>query len=551
MACAQLSGHEDKFVRDIAEEICSADRERDDAMIVLEARISTALAQIKTLRAAAKRKEAQIKELQRTIFGQSSEKRSGQQVSSESSSEAAEHDHVYGSTTSNANRDNGSASTDKKPRGMKGRQKVSHPSHLRRETVVIEPAPEQFCSCGCGTYQMGEQIIQKLAYKPAETYVIEERYPKHVCRNCNGFVQARVPERVFDYTGFDDSLTIAILVAKYADFLPLFRLEQIFGRSGVRINRSTLWRMAERAGQVLQPIYEALIADLKSGSKLFMDETTIPMQLAGLGKTKTCFAWAMCRDDRRWRGNLPPAIAFKFASSRAGHHAETFLENFTGILQVDGYAGYNRLTVSEREGGPVTLAYCWAHVRRKFFAAWKGAGSTEAEGIVQTIDRLFEIERQLKGQPPRARQVERGRLSAPIIDELFRDMRILQGRILKKSSLSEAINYTMKLREGLRVFLKDGRVEIDNNPVENTIRPLALLRKNALFAGSEFGGEVWMMMASLIGTCKLNGVEPYSYFKWVFDKIAAKLPLSEYPKLLPWLCPAGRYAEASETPRAK
>ncbi len=257
--------------------------------------------------------------------------------------------------------------------------------------------------------------------------------------------------------------------------------------------------------------------------------------------------WAMCRDDRRWKGNQPPAVAFNFALSREGIHAEKFLGGFAGTLQVDGYAGYNRLTALDRIGAPINLTYCWAHVRRKFFDSWNATKSKEALKVVHTIDKLAEIERALKGQPTIVRQTERARLSEPIVVALFQEIEAIGAHILMKSALGDAINYTMKLREGLKVFLTDGRVEMDNNPVENVIRPLALIRKNSLFAGSKLGGEIWAILSSLIGTCKLNGVEPFAYLSWVFERIAMKLPLADYHRLLPWHCPAERYLREEPT----
>ncbi|WP_241963044.1 IS66 family transposase [Thalassorhabdomicrobium marinisediminis] len=369
-------------------------------------------------------------------------------------------------------------------------------------------------------------------------------YPKYRCQNCDRFAQAKVPGRVFDYTRFDDSLVVGALVAKYADFLPLYRIQQIFGRSGIRLNRTTLSRLVLKAGDFLRPIYESLIADIKSDTKLFADETRIPVLQPGLGKTKTCYAWAICRDDRRWRGNKPPAVSFHFTGSREGRHAETILEGYSGVLQVDGYAGYNRLTREERAGGSLALAYCWAHARRKFEHVKKSTGSAEASEVLERIRALYAIEKSLQKNHATAlvRQAVREAQSKPIVDALFNYLENLSSRILGKSVLGEAINYTMKLRNGLRVFLSDGRVEIDSNPVENTIRPLAVLRKNALFAGSARGGDVWTIISSLIGTCKLNGVEPHAYFSWVFENLANKLPLSKYDKLLPWHCPRGAYA---------
>lgn len=544
MACGRLADHDDYLVQELSDQIMQADLQRDNEFVKLRARLSTVSAEIKTLRAALKRKEAQLKGLQRGKFGPSSEK--GSHKSKDLDEKVANDGDVGNSETPNVDdtqKGVGStnATTTKKKRGMRGKQSLENPKHLRREQRIIEPDPAQFCSCGCGTMRMGDQVIEKLAHKPAEIYVIEEVYPKYTCRNCDRFIQAKVPGRVFDYTKFDDSMAAGILVAKYADFLPLYRLEQIFGRSGARLNRGTLSRLVMKAGAALKPIYEALLADIKSGSKLFADETRVPILEPGLRRTKTCYAWAICRDDRRWRGNSFPAVAFHFSTSREGRHAETILEGYNGVLQVDGYAGYNRLMREERADGPLTLAFCWAHARRKFEYVEKSTGSAEAREVLNRIGALYAIEKELQGGQASAsvRQAVREARSRPIVDTLFVSLERLNSRILMKSALGEAISYTLKLREGLRIFLNDGRVEMDNNPVENTIRPLALLRKNVLFAGSEFGGEVWTMMSSLIGTCKLNGIEPHAYFSWVFAKLANKLPLSEYGKLLPWRCPEG------------
>lgn len=547
-ACGNLAGHRDSFVQRSAAVIANADLARDNEVVKLLAWRSTAEAQIKTLRAACKRKDARIDKLMRMHFGPSSE----QGVEGEDDEPAdGERGDRSDCVDNEQDKDDKPDSEDdvqaegpkSKPRGLRGKQKVSNPAHLRREKKTIEPDPSQFCSCKNCRVQMGEQVIERLGYKPAEIYVIEERYPQYTCRDCNRLVQARTPDRVSDYSRFDTSLIVGILIAKYGDFLPLFRLQQIFGRSGVKLNRGTLSRLIKRASDILRPVYEALIADLKSGSKLFMDETTVPLLVPGLGKTKTCYAWAMCRDDRRWNGNLPPAVAFHFALSRGGEHAENFLTGFHGILQVDAYGAYNRLTRSDRPGGALTLAYCWAHVRRGFRDISNSTKSDAARKIQKMIGQLYGIEKRLKGQPTLVRQSVRAAESAPIVDELFQYLELLSTQVMMNSSLGEAVNYTLKLRAGLRIFLSDGRVEIDSNAVENTIRPLALLRKNALFAGSEFGGEAWAIMCSLIGTCKLNGVEPHAYMTWVFEQVAAKLPRSQYNKLLPWNCPKGRHSD--------
>lgn len=232
---------------------------------------------------------------------------------------------------------------------------------------------------------------------------------------------------------------------------------------------------------------------------------------------------------------------FNFRQSRGGEHAEEILKGYRGILQVDGYGGYNRLTQADRVGGPLTLAFCWAHVRRKFFDVHKTTKSVKAMEIVALINEIYEIEARLKGQPAEARLAVRQVETAPRIAHLRQTLEALSGQIAMKSTLGDAIKYTLKLFYGLTVFLTDGRVEIDSNPVENTIRPIAMLRKNALFAGSPVGGRNWAVMASLMATCRMNGVEPYAYLNWVFGQMANGLPRSQYDTLLPWNCPKGRF----------
>ncbi len=300
-------------------------------------------------------------------------------------------------------------------------------------------------------------------------------------------------------------------------------------------------RMTDGVITINRSQFEALFDDLNSSSKLLMDETTLAQLMPDTGKTKTCFVWALCRDDRRWKRNAHPAVAFHFEQSRKGEHAEEILDGFKGTLQVDGYAGYNRLTRDSRDGGPLTLAYCWAHVRRKFFDVHKATKSDKALQVLTLINDIYAIEHDLKGSPQMCVE-QSGRQKVPfLVAQLHLLLLRLSGETSMKSTLGQAICYTMKLWDGLNVFLSDGRVEMDNNAVGNTIRPIALLRKNALFAGSEIGGRNWAVMASLISTCRLNGVEPYAYLTWVFEQMAMGHPRSQYEQLLPWYCPNGKF----------
>ncbi len=280
-ACDQLAGHQDSFVRQTASAIAADDLARDGEVVVLQARLSTASAQIKTLRAEIKRKDERIEKLTRMTFGQKSEKCPQSVPESGDEEERA----PAGPRPADEQGDTSSASPTtqpsvaKKPRGLLGRQKLTFPQHLRREVIDLEPELGQFCSCGCRPALVGEKFVEKLAYRPAEVYVIEERFPKYCCRKCNRFVQAKAPERVFDYSRYDDTMSLMAVISKFADFLPHHRMQQIFGRSGLKLNRATIWRLAKRAGNYLKPLYEALISDLQASGKLFMDETTAPLQV--------------------------------------------------------------------------------------------------------------------------------------------------------------------------------------------------------------------------------------------------------------------------------
>lgn len=543
-ASAKLAGHSDIYVSTLALLIANADLKRDlehdNQMVEKDALISTTKAKLQVTAADNRRLRAQLNKSQDMQFGQSSEKVSNRKKKDDDSVASVEM--PPDESLPNSGRAEALPEANKpKPRGMLGRQAVEIPKHLPREAHVIAPPNGSVCECGCGMRLIGEQTIERLTYKPAEVCVIEERYPKYICRNCDRLIQAPVPKRAFEQTRFDDRLIAGLAVSKFADFIPNYRQEQIFMRSGVKFHRSTMGRLMDQAVEALLPLYDVLNDDLKSSSKLLMDETTLAQLMPGTGKTKTCFVWALCRDDRRWKGNAHPAVAFHFKQSRKGQHADEILDGFSGTLQVDGYAGYNRLTNAGRDGGPITLAYCWAHARRKFLDVHKATKSDKAYQVFTLINEIYRIEREMMARPADVRLAIRRTNSAPLVAKLHELLLQLSGQISMKSTLGDAIKYTLKLWHGLVVFLSDGRVEMDNNAVENTIRPIALLRKNALFAGSEIGGRNWAVMATIIGTCRLNGVEPYAYLTWVFEKMAKGHPRSKYDKLLPWHCPNGKF----------
>ncbi len=408
----------------------------------------------------------------------------------------------------------------------------SLPRHLPRIEEVIEPETT-LCDCGCERHVIGEDVSERLDIIPAQFRVIVTRRPKYACRSCEGgIVQAPAPAHLIP-GGMPTEATVAhVIVSKYADHLPLYRQAQIYSRQGIDLDRSTLAAWVGRAAFELKPVYDALLANLKRSTKLFMDETTAPVLDPGRRKTKTGYFWVLARDDRPWGGGAPPGVAFTYAPGRSGQYAEGILKGFTGTLQVDGYAGYNRSL--KRPTQDIQLAYCWAHARRKLHeVAQTGTTPISDEGLKQ-IAALYRIEKDIRGQKPEARLSERQARSKPIIDAFEAWLTTHRARVSAKSPLGEALKYIAKYWDGLTLFLTDGRIEIDNNAVERSIRPIALNRKNALFAGHDAGAQNWAMLASLIETCKLNAINPHAWITATLRAIINGHKQSDIDALLPW-----------------
>ena len=312
--------------------------------------------------------------------------------------------------------------------------------------------------------------------------------------------------------------------------LPLYRQAQIYARQGINLDRSTLADWVGRAAWHLRPVHERLLARLKASPKLFADETTVPVLDPGRGRTKTGQLWAYARDDRPWGGADPPGVAYVYAPDRKAARPIAHLSGFTGILQVDGYGGYRVL--ADKSG--VTLAFCWAHVRRRFYELAAAGPAPIASEALTRIAELYKIEDSIRGRSADERHRLRQEKSRPIVEALEPWLRDRLSLISQKTKLAEAIRYALSRWQGLTRFLDDGRIEIDSNTVERSIRPIALNRKNALFAGSDGGAEHWAVIASLIETCKLNGVEPLAYLTDVITRIVNGHPNRRIDDLLPW-----------------
>ena len=406
------------------------------------------------------------------------------------------------------------------------------PKHLPRIEEII--APDVTCGCGARRHIIGEDVSERLDIVPAQFRVIVTRRPKYACRSCEaGVVQAPAKSRLIE-GGMPTEATIAsVIVSKYADHLPLYRQSQIYARQGVDIDRSTLAFWVGKAAHELKPVHDALLANLKTSSKLFMDETPAPVLNPGSGKTKKGYFWALARDDRGWNGPEPPGVVFTYTPGRSGKYASEILQSFGGILQVDGYAGYNRV-LDLRDNAPIQLAYCWAHARRKLYELTHNNVAPIAEEGLKQIATLYRIEAQARGTSAQERMAIRQQKSAPKIVAFKSWLDQARSQVSAKSPTGEALKYIAKYWDGLILFLSDGRIEMDSNAVERTIRPIALQRKNALFAGHDAGAQNWAMLASLIETCKLNQIEPHSYLTGVLTAIVNGHKQKDIDELLPW-----------------
>jgi transposase len=401
------------------------------------------------------------------------------------------------------------------------RNRGALPSHLPRIEVVVDVEDKICPCCGEALHVIGEDRSEMLDVIPAQYRVKVIRRPRYGCRACEGaVVQAPAPERPLDGGMATEAVIAQVLVAKYSEHLPLYRQAQVFARHGIELDRSTLSLWVGRACWWLEPLYERLLARILGSTKIFADDTPLPVLDPGRGRTKMGRLWAYAVDDRPWLGPAPPAVAYVYAEDRKGERPAAHLAGFTGILQVDGYGGFKRLA-GDGPSGPVRLAFCWSHCRRYFYDCHQATTSPIAFEALQQIGRLYAVEERIRGRTAEERLAARREHSRPIVDALKTWLLAQLERISGKSSLAEAIRYALRHWDGLSLFLADGRVELDTNTVERSIRSIALGRKNSLFAGSDGGARHWAIVASLIGTAKLNGFEPFAYLKEALERIVS------------------------------
>src|SRR5271165_3613069 len=402
-------------------------------------------------------------------------------------------------------------------------------AHLRREIRVHLPAHTKCPCCSGELRKLGEDSSEMLEYLPASFYVIRHVRPKMSCRKCSCVVQAPAPERVIDRGLPGPGLLAHVITAKFADHTPLYRQSQIFAREGVELDRSILARWVGEAAALLAPVAEVLRRYVLNTEKLHGDDTPVPVLAPGTGKTKTGRFWTYVRDNRPAGDKTAPAVWFTYSPDRKGEHPQRHLAKFEGILQADAFAGFNKLY----EGGAIQEAPCMAHIRRKFFDLMKAHNSPIATEAVHRIAALYRIEAEIKGRSADERRTVRTARAKPLFDEMRRWLEQALTQLTPKSETAAAIHYALQLWDALARFLDDGRIEIDNLIAERALRPVAIGRRNYLFAGSDKGGERAAILYGLIGTARLNGLDPEAYLRYVLARVGEH-PINRIEELLPW-----------------
>lgn len=468
----------------------------------------------------------QLARLRRMQFGRSSEKLARAAEQLELMLEEAE-------ATAAAETPEPESGTAAPPEAKPRRGRRPLPDHLPR-TEVVHDSAETCPECGGAMRKVGEDVTEILDYVPGRFQVIRHVRPAYSCRRCEGMVQAPMPALPIERGLPSAGLLAHVLVSKYCDHLPLYRQSSIYARDGVELERSLLAEWVGKAAALMRPLVEAVEGHVMAGGRLHADDTPVPVLEPGRGKTRTARLWVYLRDERPWGGPAPPAVVYRYSPDRKGEHPRDHLGAFRGDLHADGYAGFGGLYLSEDgKPPPVSEVACWAHVRRKFHDVHMATKAPLAAEALERIGALFAVERDIHGWPPDERRQVRQARSGPVLDDLAGFLDGALARLSGKSELAGAIRYARSRWPALTRYLEDGCLEISNNAAERAVRPLALGRKNWLFAGSDAGGERAAAIYTLVETAKLNGLDPEAYLRDILGRIAEH-PVNHIAELLPW-----------------
>ena len=423
---------------------------------------------------------------------------------------------------------------DSKPlKGRAKRQKL--PPELLREDVELNPA-EKCSSCGGEEFEkISEDISETLEYIPARFKVIRHIRPRCKCIQCSQIVQAYAPSKAIDKGNAGAGLLAHVLVSKYCDHLPLYRQSQIYERENISLSTSTLCGWIGSCANLLAPVADKIKNYILASDQIHGDDTVVKVLNPGTGKTKTGRIWTYVMDGRPHGDESPIAACYFYSPDRKGLHPEEHLKDYIGVMHADAYAGYNNLYIgSKNEDANITEAGCWAHMRRKFYEVT--VASNNAIIAIETIDqiqKIYKIEEEIRGSPAETRHQARQNYSKELVQELFVFWKKAYGKLPKKSRTAKAIQYAFNNEEALLRFLDNGKIEIDNNAAERSLRSVAIGRKNWTFAGSDQGGKNAAIIYTIIETAKLNKVNPWKYLYKVLY-IIQDYNSNKIEELLPW-----------------
>jgi transposase len=469
------------------------------------------------------RLERMLAKLRRMTFGRSSEKLHRQIEQLEFELEEVQADRAEQASSETPASETANTPGKKKP----ARRPL--PAHLPRDIQTHVPQIDACPQCQGKLNYLGEDVSETLDYVPGHFKVIRHVRPKYSCACCAQIVQAAAPSRPIDRGVMAPGMLAQLAVAKYAYHLPLYRQGQMYAHDGVELEGSTMSDAIGGISRLLTPLVDALRRYVLMPGKLHGDDIPVPALDPGKGSTRTARLWVYVRDNRPAGDPAAPAVWFAYSPDRKGAHPQEHLRHFEGILQADGFAGYDALY----QTGKIVEAACMAHARRKFHDIHVEHASPITTEALRRIAELYVVEREVRGKPPDVRRTVRREQARPLLDALHGWLQESLGQLSAKSETTKAIRYMLNRWEALTRYVDDGRIEIDNNIAEQALRTVALGRKNWLHCGSDAGGDRAAAMYSLIGSAKMNGLDPFAYLRHVLTHIADH-PINRITDMLPW-----------------
>ncbi|MGH1483821.1 MAG: IS66 family transposase [Geminicoccales bacterium] len=473
-----------------------------------------------------------LDKLKRSQFGQSSEKIQRRIDQLELALEDLQTDRAAEKAEADNDADDQPEDGNKKDKKKRGRKKL--PADLPRERSVLDPG--DVCpDCGGGLRLLGEDINELLDFVSAKLKVLQIARLKKSCRRCEKIVQEPAPSTPIQRGMAGAGLLSHILVSKYDDHLPLYRQGEIFARQGIDIPRSTLIGWTGSAIAELRPIAELIRRSTLTATHLHCDDTTLPVLAPKTGKTRTGRLWVVVRDGRPYQGSDPPAVVYFYSPDRKGVHPRMFMKGFNGVLQADGFSGFNAMYKPDPEAQKVLVkeAGCWAHWRRKFYDFHQSTDSPIAKEALDRIGKLYDVERKINGKTKEQRQTIRDTKSRPLAESLKTWLEARLEELPEKFDLTKAIRYGLSRWDAFTLFLEDPAVAIDNNAAERAMRPLVLGRRNWTFAGSDRGAENAATIMTIIETAKLNQLNPQAYIADLLNRLPDH-KINRLDDLAPW-----------------